>query len=78
MNYPALATRFAPVTPSDTAAIAGTCIGVFVGTAGDVVVVGADGVQATIKATTGSMIWGRFTLIKAATTATNIVAFFAS
>jgi len=63
------------VTPSDSTDLTKVATkGLFVGTAGDVVVKGTDGVSATYKALSGQYIWGQFSRVMAATTATNIVA----
>lgn len=65
--------RWAPVTPSDTTPV-GNTIGLYVGGAGNVVAEGTDGVQATFVCQAGQYLTGKFAKVKAATTATNIVA----
>lgn len=67
--------NFADVTPSDTVPLPGRTIGLYVGVAGDVIVKGADGVQATLTvASAGSYLTGRFRMVMAATSASGIVA----
>ena len=65
--------RWAPVTPSNTAPV-GNTIGLYVGTAGNVVAEGVDGVEATFVCQAGQYLTGKFTKVKTATTASNIVA----
>lgn len=64
---------FANVTPSDAEPLSNV-ICLLVGGAGNLVVKGVDGVQATIVVTAGQKVDGQFTRVMAATTATGIVA----
>ena len=68
--------KFKPVTASDTAPV-GATLGLYVGGAGSVVVKGEDDIQATFVCQAGQYLVGRFALVMAATTATNIVALYA-
>lgn len=65
--------RYAAVTPSDTVPVNAE-LGLFVGGGGNVVVTGADDVTATFIAGDGQYLTGYVRLVKAATTATGIVA----
>lgn len=66
---------FAAITPSDSTDLTNiTTKGVFVGTGGNLVVKGLDGVQATFAVLTGSYFWGHLSRVMAATTASNLVA----
>jgi|JFJP01.1.fsa_nt_gi hypothetical protein len=71
-DYTLIPTRFKAVTKSDTDPVNAE-IGLFIGGAGNVVVKGVDGVQATFACLAGSTITGKFQFVMAATTATNIV-----
>lgn len=71
--------RFADVSTASDVAV-NTDIGLFVGGAGNVKVVGRDGVTATFAAAAGQYITGRFVTVKSTangTTATGIVALYA-
>lgn len=64
---------WAAVTPSDSVPV-GPTLGLFVGGAGNLIVKGTDGNQVTLAVVAGSFIWGNFTYVMAATTATGVVA----
>ena len=69
-----IATRFADITPSDTAVI-GPTIGLYVGGAGTLVVKGWDDADATFECPAGTYIPGSFKLVMSTgTDATLIVA----
>ena len=74
-DFTLLPKRYAAVTPSDTTPV-NTDLGLFIGGAGNVVVTGSDGVTVTFIAGTGQYLTGYFKLVKAATTATGIVALY--
>jgi hypothetical protein len=77
MDYSLIPERHAPVVKSDVTDI-GVTIGLFVGTAGDVVVKDKLGNLATYKAGAGGYLIGKFTRVMASTTAADIVALYAS
>lgn len=64
---------FANITTSDTVPQPKT-IGIYVGGAGNLVVKGSDGIQATLAVIAGQYVPGRFSFVMAATTATGLVA----
>ena len=70
--------RQAAITPSDTVDFTDLCYAVYVGTGGDIVGVGQDGVASTFKAVPGgTTLIGPFTRINAtSTTATDLVGYF--
>lgn len=68
--------NYANVTPSDTTPL-GATLGLYVGVSGAVVVMGANGTQATFQALAGQYLSGRFQRVMAASTASSIVALYA-
>jgi hypothetical protein len=69
--------KYANCTTSDSTPVAAVTLGIYVGTAGDVVVGNADGTTATFKAGSGQIIPGQFWKIMATgTTASAIVLIF--
>ena len=72
MTTALIPTKFFAITPSDTVPV-NTFLGVYVGGAGNVVVAGVDGVQATFIAQAGQYLSGKFHRVMASTTATGLV-----
>lgn len=69
--------NWAAITPSDTAKLEPIPRGVFVGSSGDVVAVGQDGVSATFAANAGDVLPIQPTKIMAtSTTATGLIALY--
>jgi hypothetical protein len=68
--------NYANVTPSDTTPVSAS-LGLYIGVSGSVVVMGANGVQATFQALAGQYLSGKFYKVMAATTASSIVALYA-
>lgn len=67
--------KFLDVTPSDTAALPGDLIGLYIGGAGTVKGVGRDGVTGTFVVSSGQYLTGNFIrVLFTGTTATSIVA----
>jgi hypothetical protein len=64
--------KWTPVTPSDTVPVVSN-LGLYVGTGGNVVAKGIDGVSATFVVSSGQYLSGRFYYVMAATTASDIV-----
>lgn len=74
MDHRTTPSKFAAITPSDTASI-GPTIGLYVGGAGNVIATGVDGVAVTFICTAGTTLRGNFTQVKfTGTTASGIVA----
>ncbi|MGH6827655.1 MAG: spike base protein, RCAP_Rcc01079 family [Rhizomicrobium sp.] len=69
--------KFAAVTPSDTAAL--DLVGIYVGVTGNLAIAGEDGTAVTFEAVpVGVTIWGHVTLVKATgTTASDLVGYIA-
>lgn len=70
------AINYAAVTPSDTTEL-GPTLGLFVGAAGTVIVDGQNGAAVTFTVPAGVTLWGEFKRVRAASTATGIVALYA-
>lgn len=70
-------TKFASVVKSDSTDITLTATkGLWVGTAGDLIAKGTDGVAVTFKVVSGSYVPGAFSRVMVATTAADIVSYY--